>query len=151
MSDSDEQLNERLTNFDRDTNRAEAKLRSERDTLNNLDEELDEARRNHVSLKQTYGELVGEEKVCGHFSCNLRSNIVLYQQHERNIADRDSEIRRLAQVFQIAGYNHTPLNKEEVSAFGARLSDLQRSRGRNLENIQVRCGEKRSYIHSSFE
>lgn len=60
------------------------------------------------------------------------------QEQDRRIAQREQAIREIAGVYRLKGYDQTPLERDKVLEFLARLSELQRKQQVEYENLQVR-------------
>ena len=46
-------------------------------------------------------------------------------------------IRDIGEMYDIKGFNHSPLEREKVAEFVARLGDIQRRQQREFEKLQV--------------
>ncbi|KAH9936393.1 uncharacterized protein B0H18DRAFT_322022 [Fomitopsis serialis] len=74
------------------------KQRTETDKAQDIQEELQSVRKEHVKEIGQQGELVAEEKA-----------------QELLIAEREELIQEISARHQIKGYDHTPLDKREVA------------------------------------
>lgn len=68
--DTDAELNERLQNFDEHVNKQKQKRRREGDRLQDVDDELAAARKEHVALTAEQGKLEERLQVCVTLSDN---------------------------------------------------------------------------------
>ncbi|CAL1713176.1 unnamed protein product [Somion occarium] len=120
LEGTDEELSERLRNFDEHIAKQKQKKMTEDARLQDLEDELAQIRKSHVALTTEQGKL--EEKL---------------QAQERLIADREELVRDLAAKHQLRGYDHSPLEKEQVLEFTTKLSELQRKQIIEADNIQA--------------
>ncbi|KAF8836218.1 hypothetical protein BDN67DRAFT_974411 [Paxillus ammoniavirescens] len=116
---SDEELQARLQNFDENISQQKRNRRRQESERQDLEDELAKARRTHVELVNEQGELAAEAKA-----------------HERRLAEREELIREISDKHNIKGYSHSPLEREKVNEFIARLGDLQRRQRSEFEKLR---------------
>ncbi|PPQ65386.1 hypothetical protein CVT26_000011 [Gymnopilus dilepis] len=59
------------------------------------------------------------------------------EEQKRRIASREQLIRDIGEMYDIKGFNHSPLEREKVAEFVARLGDIQRRQQREFEKLQA--------------
>ncbi|KDQ62331.1 hypothetical protein JAAARDRAFT_66083 [Jaapia argillacea MUCL 33604] len=116
---TDDQLKERLANFEKHLGVQKQKRRQEESTRQDLEDDLRSARKSHVDLVNEHGRLSAEQKA-----------------HEQRVSDREELIRTIAGKYQMKGYDHSPLEKEKVADFISRLEDLVRQKASETEKLQ---------------
>lgn len=120
MEGSDDQLQNRLHNFDENIAQLKQKRRRHEGERQDFEDELAKTRRMHVELVNEQGELAAEAKA-----------------HERRITEREELIRDISDKYNIKGYSHSPLEREKVNEFISRLTDLQRRQRADYEKFQA--------------
>ncbi|KAI5117920.1 hypothetical protein M0805_001999 [Coniferiporia weirii] len=130
MPETDEQLAERRRNSDRYRKEAEQKLKVDERRLHDTLDELENARRSLLSLQQERGSLDAEKK-----------------KHERDIEERDKEIRRIAEQFHMRGFERLPLERDQIITFRSQLDDMMKESIIDLEKLQSEASDK----HNEFK
>ncbi|KAI0050377.1 hypothetical protein FA95DRAFT_1555700 [Auriscalpium vulgare] len=119
LEDSEETLHERARNFNEHMEKQRQlkgkEIRKEQDVA----DELQAARRTHVSLNEEHGQLVAEAKA-----------------QETRISDREALVREIAGQFDVRGFDVSPLENAQVSEFTTRLLQLQRKQVAERDAIQ---------------
>ncbi|THH27305.1 hypothetical protein EUX98_g6880 [Antrodiella citrinella] len=116
---TDDDLRSRLRNFDDHISEQKRKKVWEETKLQDFEEELTNARRDHVNEMSEQGRLQAQLKL-----------------QDQLLADREELIREIAAKHQMKGYDHTHLSRDEILEFISKLSDLQRSQNRETEKLQ---------------
>ncbi|KAF9643243.1 hypothetical protein BDM02DRAFT_1548809 [Thelephora ganbajun] len=120
VSGTDEEVMQRLNNFDKHIAEQKEKRRSEASNLQDLEDELAGARKSHMGAVNEHGSLKAEEKA-----------------QSRRIEERETLIRSIGTKHHLKGYDHSPLEKEKVVEFISRLGDLQRRQNAETERLQT--------------
>ncbi|PCH40037.1 hypothetical protein WOLCODRAFT_162047 [Wolfiporia cocos MD-104 SS10] len=116
---TDQELAERLQNFDEHIIRQRQKRQSQSSKLQDVEEELERQRQLRLDVSKQQGQLMAEEKA-----------------QEQLVADREKLIHELAAKHQIRGYDHTPLDRKDITEFMNKLDDLQRTRVDEVDQLQ---------------
>ncbi|TFY67850.1 hypothetical protein EVJ58_g1346 [Rhodofomes roseus] len=119
LDGTDQELADRLKNFDDHVMKQKQKQRSETEKAQDIEEELSAIRKEHVKLVGQQGQLVAEEKA-----------------QEQRIADREELIREISATHNIKGYDHAPLDRHEVTDFIEKLKDLKRRQNLETDKLQ---------------
>lgn len=125
MEGSDDELQNRLHNFDENIAQLKQKRSRREEERQDLEGGLTKARKTHVELVNEQGELAAEAKA-----------------HERRIAEREELIRDISDKQNIKGYSHSPLEREKVNEFISRLGDLQRRQHADYKKLQAEVRAK---------
>ncbi|EPT05284.1 hypothetical protein FOMPIDRAFT_148443 [Fomitopsis schrenkii] len=141
LEGTDQELADRLKNFDEHVMKLKQKQLTETNKSQDIDEELDSVRKEHVTLIGKQGELLAQEKA-----------------HEGRIAEREEHIGEISAKHSIKGYDHTPLSKQEVAEFSEKLRDLRKRQTSEYdklqEELQTRSDEynaKKTRLHAVVE
>ncbi|KAJ7644144.1 AAA domain-containing protein [Roridomyces roridus] len=131
---TDQELEKKLKNSDRDVAGKKSKLAAEQNKADNLDEELSSARKKQNELAKKEGTLKAEFKA---------------QQHR--LAQREGEIQIVGEKLKIKGFSSN-LDAEKVIVFMSKLKELQRKQRAAVENLQQESRAKaEDYTRKSTE
>ncbi|KAI0057825.1 hypothetical protein BV25DRAFT_1994717 [Artomyces pyxidatus] len=119
LDDTDEQLAERLRNFNDHIAQQKRNRRQEEDKEQDIEDELTAARKKHVALNEEHGQLAAEAKA-----------------QEDRIVDRETLIREMAAQYGVRGFATSPLEPDMVADFTTRLLALQRQQTAEMERIR---------------
>ncbi|KAF9783547.1 AAA domain-containing protein [Thelephora terrestris] len=120
VAGTDEEIVQRLSNFDKHIAERKEKRRSEAGHLQDLEDELVGVRKSHMESVNEHGSLKAEETA-----------------QSRRIEERETLIRSIGAKHHLKGYDHSPLEREKVLEFLSRLGDLQRSQNAETERLQT--------------
>ncbi|KAI0322043.1 AAA domain-containing protein [Amylostereum chailletii] len=116
---TDDELQQRLTNFNEHIAKQKRLLREHEAKEEDADAELISARRRHVELINEHGQLAAEAKA-----------------QETRMTEREDLVRELASLHGIRGFEASPLDRDQVTDFTSRLDTLQRQKTVETERIQ---------------
>ncbi|KAF8505241.1 hypothetical protein BU17DRAFT_57979 [Hysterangium stoloniferum] len=119
VPDSDELIDSRLKNFDSELAASNQKRREKQTLLSEEEDSLSQLRSEHVKLVERQADLQA-----GH------------NRHQENIKQREVAIRTMGSKYGIKGYDHSPLEVEQVAEFCTRLSDIQKKQNQDTESLQ---------------
>lgn len=138
-TETDEELEERVRNAEKYKDQAKLKRSQELRRQQTVLEELDAARNVQLSLQQQRGGLEAQKKVVFifFFLIDLHWLTQCGKQHEKDIAERDTEILRISDAHHIRGYESLPLERQKIISFLALLEDMQKKAAGELERLQV--------------
>ncbi|KAN0125486.1 P-loop containing nucleoside triphosphate hydrolase protein [Lactarius tabidus] len=139
--DTDEQLAERIKNFNSHIAEQRNVRRREEANEQDKDDELAAARKKHVELNEEHGQLIAEAKA-----------------QEERIHDRETLIHEIATQNGIRGFDVSPLERDKVQDFSTKLSTLSAQQTAEVERIQneilqsnATYNEKSRQLHASLE
>ncbi|KAH8998513.1 hypothetical protein EDB92DRAFT_1835583 [Lactarius akahatsu] len=139
--DTDEQLAERIKNFNSHIAEQRNVRRREEANEQDKDDELTTARKKHVELNEEHGQLIAEAKA-----------------QEERVLDREALIREIAAQNGIRGFDTSPLERNKVLDFTAKLSSLLVQQTAEVDRIQndivqsnTTYNEKSRQLHASLE
>ncbi|KAH9179304.1 P-loop containing nucleoside triphosphate hydrolase protein [Lactarius sanguifluus] len=132
--DTDEQLAERIKNFNSHIAEQRNVRRREEANEQDKDDELTTARKKHVELNEEHGQLIAEAKI------------------------REALIREIATQNGIRGFDVSPLERNKVLDFTTKLSSLSVQQTAEVDRIQneivqsnATYNEKSRQLHASLE
>ncbi|KAL6304328.1 P-loop containing nucleoside triphosphate hydrolase protein [Sparassis latifolia] len=141
LSGTDEELADRLQNFDENVAKQRQRCRVQNQKLQDVNDELAAARKAHVDLMNEQGRLESDEKT-----------------QEQRIADRESSIRDISAKYQIKGFDHSPLSREQIQDFIVKLGDLRRRQHSETNRLQGEnkakndeYNEKSRHLHTELQ
>ncbi|KAH9042066.1 hypothetical protein EDB85DRAFT_2071691 [Lactarius pseudohatsudake] len=139
--DTDEQLAERIKNFNSHIAEQRNVRRREEANEQDKDDELTTARKKHVELNEEHGQLIAEAKA-----------------QEERVLDREALIREIATQNGIRGFDVSPLERDKVLDFTTKLSSLLVQQTAEVDRIQneivqsnATYNEKSRQLHASLE
>ncbi|KAI9443279.1 hypothetical protein H4582DRAFT_1808403 [Lactarius indigo] len=139
--DTDEQLAERIKNFNSHIAEQRNVRRREEADEQDKDDELTAARKKHVELNEEHGQLIAEAKA-----------------QEERVLDREVLIREIAAQNGIRGFDTSPLERDKVLDFTTKLSSLLVQQTAEVDRIQneivqsnATYNEKSRQLHASLE
>ncbi|KAH9854720.1 hypothetical protein C2E23DRAFT_726150 [Lenzites betulinus] len=116
---TDEELSERLRTHDDHVVRQRQRRTIEVGHQQDAEDDLAEARAEHVSMVTLQGQLRADEKA-----------------QEQRIADREELIRDIASRHHIKGYENSPLERDQVLQFISTLGDAKRRQNAETDRLQ---------------
>ncbi|KAN0123479.1 P-loop containing nucleoside triphosphate hydrolase protein [Russula decolorans] len=141
IHDTDEQLDQRIKNFNADIAEKRNVRRREEANEQDKEDELAAARRKHVELNEEHGQLTAEAKA----------------QDER-LLDREGLIHEIATQYSIRGFDVSPLERDQVTDFTTKLGALLTQQTTGVERIQdeiqqsnVTYNERSRQLHATLE
>lgn len=141
IPDTDEQLDQRIKNFNADIAEKRNVRRREEASEQDKEDELAAARRKHVELNEEHGQLTAEAKA----------------QDER-LLDREGLIHEIATQYSIRGFDVSPLERDQVTDFTTKLVALLTQQTTGVERIQdeiqqsnVTYNEQSRQLHANLE
>ncbi len=142
---TDEELAQRLKNFDDHIMEQKSQRRSHESKQEDLEEDLQGARKEHVELMGEQGKLQANLQACFLHSetRSPRYSPFLLQTQVQLLADRDEMVRDIAAKHQMMGYDHSPLDRPQLVDFISRLKDMQRAQNHATDNLVV-CTARQS-------
>ncbi|KAF7987104.1 hypothetical protein HWV62_291 [Athelia sp. TMB] len=129
---TDDELAARLRNFDRHISEQKQVRKTRESKKEDLEEELARARKSHVEANNHLGELQHEAKA------------------KQRVQDREKLISEISRKHSMKGYDHTPLEREKVVEFLARLNELQRKQRAEYEKLQTESRTKTEEHNTKF-
>ncbi|OSD07185.1 hypothetical protein PYCCODRAFT_1402589 [Trametes coccinea BRFM310] len=117
---TDDELNERLRTHDANVIKQRQRRTVEEGRLLDIEEDIAEARAQHVKLVNLQGQLLADEKA-----------------QEQRITERGELIRDLASRFHIRGYENPPFDREQVVQFISTLSEAKRRQNTETDRLQA--------------
>ncbi|KAF5385696.1 hypothetical protein D9757_005521 [Collybiopsis confluens] len=130
---SDEELQRRIDQFDENILSQKTERRKAGSHKQDLEEELENGRTNHVSLVKQLADLNSEAK-----------------QQQQRLKDRETLIREIAQKFKIATFGPEPLDGSKIIEFMSKLDNLKQKQSDELETLQAeRKAEQEEYNKNS--
>ncbi|KAH9065351.1 hypothetical protein EDB87DRAFT_1749578 [Lactarius vividus] len=139
--DTDEQLAERIKNFNSHIAEQRNVRRREEANEQDKDDELTTARKKHVELNEEHGQLIAEAKA-----------------QEERVLDREALIREIATQNSIRGFDVSPLERDKVLDFTTKLGSLLVQQTAEVDRIQneivqsnATYNEKSRQLHASLE
>jgi DNA repair protein RAD50 len=120
LSDSDDALQARISNFHAHIAKQKRSKIEMEAKEQDVDGDLTSARRKHVELVNEQGQLAAEAKA-----------------QETRISERESLVRSLAAHHDIRGYDSASMNEQKVAEFKTHLTSLQRQQSVETERIRV--------------
>ncbi|KAH9969662.1 P-loop containing nucleoside triphosphate hydrolase protein [Russula dissimulans] len=139
--DTDEQLAERIKNFNAHIAEQRNVRRREEASEQDKEDELVAARRKHVELNEEHGQLTAEAKA-----------------QEERILDREALIREIAAQYSIRGFDLSPLERDKVTDFTAKLGSLLAQQSTEVKRVQneiqqsnATYNERSRQLHATLE
>ncbi|CDO71491.1 hypothetical protein BN946_scf184909.g85 [Trametes cinnabarina] len=120
ISGTDEELAERLLTHDDNVVKQRQRRTVEEGRLMDVEEDIAEARAQHVKLVNMQGQLLADEKA-----------------QEQRIAERAELIRDLASRFHIRGYENPPFDRDQVVQFISTLGEAKRRQNAETDRLQA--------------
>ncbi|KAI0670775.1 hypothetical protein C8Q78DRAFT_1078750 [Trametes maxima] len=117
---TDEELQERLRTFDDHVVRQKQRRTIELGHQQDAEDDIAEARTQHVNLVNLQGQLRADEKA-----------------QEQRIVDREELIRDIASRNHIKGYENSPLERDQVIQFIATVNDAKRRQNAETDRLQA--------------
>ncbi|KAF8195567.1 AAA domain-containing protein [Pholiota molesta] len=128
-----EELESRSEQFEDSINIQKENKRLEERKLEDTEEELNSQIAQQRSLIVQKGRLLAEA-----------------EEQDRRIAQREQAIQEIASVYGLKGYDQTPLERDKVLEFLARLSELQRKQQVEYENLPSELKTKTDEYHAKL-
>ncbi|KAJ7250863.1 AAA domain-containing protein [Mycena haematopus] len=125
MPGTDDELDEKLHNSDRDLQIPRRQLTIERNKAETMEDELKVARKRHTDLAKQQGTLTAE-----------------YDAQQIRIRDREGLIHKFSEKFKIKGFSSSGLDSEKVVDFISKLEALLRKQKGVVESLQREAGSK---------
>ncbi|KAI0771249.1 hypothetical protein BD413DRAFT_604552 [Trametes elegans] len=119
ITGTDEELNERVRTYDTHIMRQKQRRTVEEGRQQDTEDELAEARSEHVRLVNVQGQLLAEE-----------------QAQVQRIADREELIRDIASRHHIKGFESSQLERDQVIQFISTLNDAKRRQNVETDKLQ---------------
>ncbi|PSR71740.1 hypothetical protein PHLCEN_2v12388 [Hermanssonia centrifuga] len=119
ISGTEEELAERLRNFDDHIMQQKRKRKSEESKMEDIEDELKRTRHAHSAKLTDKGQLEGEAKA-----------------QEERLLKREGIIREVSTKYQLQGYDHSPLEREKIVEFIDRLHALQKRQNQETDKLQ---------------
>ncbi|KAI0304359.1 hypothetical protein B0F90DRAFT_1666864 [Multifurca ochricompacta] len=139
--DTDEQLAERIKNFNVYIAEQRDVRRREEANEQDKEDELTAARKKHVELNEEHGQLIAEAKA-----------------QEERMLDREALIRGMAAQFGIRGFDASPIERDKIAEFTLKLRSFLAQQTAEVDQIQSEIhesnatfNEKSREFHSSLE
>ncbi|KAI0269907.1 hypothetical protein BC834DRAFT_819813 [Gloeopeniophorella convolvens] len=127
MPDTDEQLAERIKNFNQHIAAKRNDRRDEEAKEQDKEDELSAARKRHVQLNEEYGQLTAEATA-----------------QEERIRDREALIREIAAQFNIRGFDTSPLERDRIADFTTKLASLLSQQTAETDHVQSDINDSNS-------
>ncbi|KAI0354999.1 hypothetical protein OH77DRAFT_379119 [Trametes cingulata] len=120
ISGTEEELQERLRTYDDHVMKQKQRRTIEEGHQQDAEDDIAEARSQHVNLVNLQGQLLADEKA-----------------QEQRIADREELIRDIASRHHIKGFENSQLDRDQVIQFISLLNDAKRKQNAETDRLQV--------------
>ncbi|KAF4617143.1 hypothetical protein D9613_005936 [Agrocybe pediades] len=128
-----EELENQASDFENSIKQLEGKRASQKSHKDDLEEELNNLQLHQKQLLALEGRLAGEA-----------------EEQKRRIASREQAIHETSETYGIKGFTHSPLERENVTDFFARLTDVQRSHQHKYESLQSELKTRNDDYHNKM-
>lgn len=129
-----EELNHMFQNFAQHLGAIAAKRDQQQELKDQESAALHDLRRREANLRETQGELR-----------TIRKN------YERNVRERESTVRELANTHNYPGYDYSPLEEDKIVDFVDKLHELVRKSEADLKKVQHEGNRKERQMQAELD